>query len=89
MFKINQLANRQFVVKKPNQEWLQSYDSIVAAKVNGEVLLSDHYDYSRTTMRYLVRFLGDKSIAEVRKKIKQGIYKMNLTVDGEILKENE
>jgi len=60
----------------------QSYDSIIAIKsFCGNIALSNHWDYSRTTMRHLGFWLGE-SAAEIRKKVKDGEYLVSIDTDG-------
>ncbi len=58
--------------------YFQSYGTIIAVKdiLTDEVVLdSESWDYSVTTGRYRNEFLGE-GIAETRKKIKDGTYKL-------------
>jgi len=54
----------------------QSYGSNVAYIRNGVTHLYKPYwnMYSQTTNKYLLQFLGESSIADVRKKVKSGEY---------------
>lgn len=54
----------------------QSYGSNVAYIRKGQVHLYKPYwnMYSQTTNKYLLQFLGDSSITEVREKVNAGIY---------------
>ena len=73
----NKVAN-QFIIDGKNKETFQSYDSIIAVrnKKTDKVTLDSYYwDYSVTTGKYRNQFLGE-GIAETRKKIKEGIYKL-------------
>lgn len=68
----------QLIISHEGFEWFQSYDSIIARKdlKTGEIILDeDRWDYSATTGVYRNRFLGE-GIAETRKKIKAGTYKL-------------
>lgn len=59
-------------------EWFQSYDTIIAQidQATGEVTLDEkNWDYSATTGKYRNQFLGE-GIAETRKKIASGEYKL-------------
>jgi len=55
----------------------QSYHSVIAIRSeSGEITLDESdWDYSNTTGRYRNLFLGE-GIAETRKKIKSGVYKL-------------
>jgi len=49
----------QFIISINNIIYYQSYDSIIARKENGSIYLDpDYYNYSVTTKKYLLRFLG-------------------------------
>ena len=78
--KIKTLKVNQYIIsdKTNNTEYLQSYDSIIAAKQyckDGIIVCLDinYWDYSTTTGKYRNQFLGE-GIAETRQKIKEGIY---------------
>lgn len=75
----NKVEN-QFILISEEFEIFQSYDSIIAKKYNsGLVELSEHYDYSKTTMKYLNLFLGH-NIQVTRDRIDSGAYKVNLSI---------
>jgi len=72
----------QFIIYTPEGRYFQSYNSIIAFISNdNKVTLDDYYwDYSRTTGKYRNEFLGE-GIAETRKNIKSGQYKLkNLNI---------
>lgn len=78
----NAVAN-QFVITTMNgMRVFQSYNAIVAARVSlgggigAKVVLFDPYwdNYSGTTNRYLLQFLMEDSIKDVRRKVKDGVY---------------
>ena len=82
--KVKQLANNQFIIRRlidennNQQEWLQSYESIIARKniINGneEIRLDQKYwNYSKTTSKYRNKFLGEKT-KETQAKIDSGEY---------------
>ena len=69
-------VSNQFIIEVGDKLVFQSYDSIIAVKEHGKVTLDKVYwDYSSTTGKYRNQFLGE-GIAETRKKIKEGIYKL-------------
>jgi hypothetical protein len=73
-----EVAN-QFVIDDGDNEWFQSYRTIVARKDydNGGQVTLDTYalDYSNTTSRYLYQFLGyGADRASVKARIKSGKY---------------
>ena len=51
-------APNQFIITFENGRVLQSYKSLVAAKVNGERFVTTSHDYSVTTSRFVKDFLG-------------------------------
>ena len=61
-------APNQFVIFTNEGRWFQSYTSMIAfvPKDGGKIQLGSDYDYSRTTMKYLCRFLRVDSINDVR-----------------------
>ena len=73
----NEVPN-QFIIHDDNGgNTFQSYASVIAhISADGAVTLDrSKWDYSVTTGKYRNRFLGE-SIAETRKKIKSGEYKL-------------
>ena len=82
---IETMGKSQVVIECEQGLIFQSYESVIAIKSNdGPISLSEHYDYSRTTMKYLSRFLGH-GVAETRKKIASGEYKLNIDTKGKEL----
>lgn len=73
----------QFIVRTENGTFFQSYRSIVAKVDNlGVVTLGRDWDYSRTTLKYLMQFLrvfgyGDLNTARVRKRLASGDFKLD------------
>jgi len=69
----------QFVITNANSDaYFQSYASIIARRINAtdQVELDvNKWDYSRTTSKYLARFLGVPN-KEVKRKVKSGEYKL-------------
>ena len=65
----------QFIIEDDNGAiFFQSYQTIIAKKENGKIILDrEDWDYSPTTGRYRNIFLGENK-AETEKKIKAGIY---------------
>ena len=67
--KIEVLAKNQFLIYIDGSVYLQSYDSVVACKSDGEIpILYKDWDYSRTTMKYVSRFLSDVFNEHITKK---------------------
>tara|TARA_R100000656_G_C3900929_1_gene118773 strand:+ start:194 stop:493 length:300 start_codon:yes stop_codon:yes gene_type:complete len=75
----------QFIIKMKTEgpyfsETFQSYSSTIARRIFSHhgtkiVLDKNYWDYSVTTGKYRNQFLGE-GIAETRKKIKEGQYKL-------------
>lgn len=70
-----QIAPNQIIITNEQGEFLQSYNSMIAAKLDsGKVLLDEEYwDYSNTTGKYRNIFLGEDK-ATTQKKINDGTY---------------
>ena len=79
----NKIAN-QFIITNDNEEYFQSYKSMIAKKVTNhffnyeqkeeKIYLDEKYwDYSVTTGKYRNIFLNETK-KETEKKIKDGIY---------------
>ena len=65
----NKVAN-QFIITDKGAVTFQSYDSIIAVIVDGEIFLdSVFWNYSKTTSKYLNKFLNMTS-KEVKQDIK-------------------
>ncbi len=73
----NAVANQYEIYDNFGSRFFQSYRSLIAKITNtGEVFLDKNYwDYSTTTGKYRNQFLGE-CIAETRKRIKSGEYKL-------------
>lgn len=70
---INNRPN-QFIIRTPNAEYFQSYDSVIAMRTEKQTYLDINYwDYSTTTGKYRNIFLAeDKKLTQ--KKIDHSIY---------------
>lgn len=80
----NPVAN-QFVISFNGGYVFQSYRAIVAAKLNGETYITEDWEYSKTTMKYVKEFLNTTATAKViRERIADGTYK--LVTGGDIRK---
>ena len=67
--KIEVLAKNQLLLHIDGKTYLQSYDSVVACKSDGEIpILYKDWDYSRTTMKYVNKFLSDVFNKHITKK---------------------
>lgn len=72
----NKVSN-QFKLYLASGVAFQSYSTMIACKMYGtnKVYLSNSWDYSNTTMKYLKDFLGTTASAkEIRNRIKEGEY---------------
>jgi hypothetical protein len=72
----------QFIIHSAHGKLFRSYDSNIAFKPNDEstVYLGKDWKYSRTTLKYLNRFLNGQTAAETRQKLADGIYKLELNL---------
>ena len=71
------VANQNIIYDDFGNSFFQSYDTIIAKITNaGQTILdASYWDYSVTTGKYRNKFLNE-CIAETRKKIKKGLYKL-------------
>lgn len=84
---VQQLAKNQFVINTENATYLQSYNSVVCKidKSTNKVTLSNHWNYSVTTSKYLYSFLNEKTSLgklckkEVKTLISKGVITLILT----------
>ena len=70
-------AANQFIIYEGGKQHFQSYRSRVATiDDEGKVILYDPYwdMYSATTNNYLLQFLNEYSIKDIREKVKTGEY---------------
>lgn len=70
---INYSSEKSQIISTNEGNFLYSYGTLIAGKVNGKVYLTEKWDYSATTGKHRNEFLGE-GIAETRKKIKSGEY---------------
>lgn len=71
----NDIPN-QFIIETPEGIYFQSYQSTIAVNNDGKITIDvNNWDYSTTTGKYRNQFLGE-GIAETRKKIESGEYKL-------------
>ena len=67
--KIKVIAKNQFLFYIDEKTYLQSYESVVACKSVGEAaILYKDWNYSRTTMKYVSKFLSDVFNKHITKK---------------------
>ena len=67
--KIKVIAKNQFLIYTDGSVYLQSYESVVACKSVGEMpILYKDWDYSRTTMKYVNKFLSNVFNKHITKK---------------------
>lgn len=78
MVSVRAIANNQFIISVDDRKVFQSYNSKVAEKKDGQIYLIEPYwnMYSATTNKYLLKFLGESSIKDVRAKVESGEYKV-------------
>ena len=71
--KVSTFAPNQLVIRTEHGAIFQSYDSRVAFRPNdgSTITVGVHWDYSRTTMKYLGQWLG-MNTPDIRKAIKEG-----------------
>ena len=71
----NKVPN-QFIIERDTKTVFQSYNTIVAIKENGNVILdSNALEYSNTTLKYLKQFLNtNESKKSLYEKIESGFY---------------
>lgn len=70
----NYSSEKSQIISTNEGNFLYSYGTLIAGKVNGQVYLNERYwNYSNTTGKHRNEFLGE-GIAETRKKIKSGEY---------------
>jgi len=70
----NPIANQFKITLQNGTEVFQSYNSIVAIKVNGQTFLDRTcWDYSNTTSRYRKEFLNEDT-KTTKEKIKNDVY---------------
>ena len=79
---VEELGRNQFVIHFENGCIFQSYDSIIAYKINEKCYLTSKWNYSRTTMKYLYLFLEDYCYfnklnkKEIEKLIEENTFKL-------------
>jgi len=68
----NKVAN-QFIIETDNKIYFQSYNSIIAEVYNSKIYLDPvYYKYSKTTSKYLYRFLNMNS-KEIQAGLQSGL----------------
>ena len=73
-------VKNQFVLRDKENEYLQSYNSIIVKRDrNNNITLGYNWDYSQTTGKYRNLYLGETK-KETEAKIKSGEYKIDLTL---------
>ena len=85
IMKIKVIAKNQFLFYMDGKVFLQSYESVVACKsVREAPILYKDWDYSRTTMKYVSKFLSDVFNKHVTKKVIDKMVK-----EGKIIIKND
>ena len=85
--KVTERMNANHLVMSDGEkEIFQSYQSVIAIRhgrlLSSKVSLSNHWDYSRTTVKHLVKFLCLDNAKELRANVKAGLYLMNIDTNG-------
>lgn len=71
------LGANQFVINGACGEVFQSYGSLIAYRKNNFIYLSDKWDYSKTTLKYLKIFLNTSmSKKEIKEALKSGVFQL-------------
>lgn len=70
-------VRNQVVINMDNGQVFQSYSSTVAIKHKGVVYLTNDFDYSVTTSKYLKQFCG-KSAKEIKEELKKKSIKFKM-----------
>jgi len=76
--RFNNKSKNQMVISINGVQYFQSFESIIAVKdLNRKQVVLDrkYWNFSRTTSRYRIQFLGESTV-ETRKKIDSGIYQL-------------
>ena len=67
----------QFILTTNIGEFFQSYKTVIAANVDGQIHLDENWDWSVTTLKYLKEFLPDNfSKRDIYDAIESGKYKI-------------
>lgn len=70
----------QFIIETSEGVYFQSYQSVIAFKpfgVDKKIQLDEeHWDYSRTTLRYLNQFLGTAGKRDIERRIAEERYEI-------------
>ena len=76
--KIEKLKNNdnQLFINHANEIWFQSYDTVIAKKGGEKIILDPMWDYSKTTTRYLLLFLGLCSKRQIQDRINSSEYEI-------------
>ena len=68
----NKVAN-QFILETSKGDLFQSYESLIALKVNGEAFINEaYYKYSNTTTKYTVLFFNCYDAKDLHNEVKNG-----------------
>lgn len=73
--RVSVMGSNHFIVVFENGNIFQSYDSMIAIKVNGIMHLTSKWNYSPTTGRYRNTYLGETK-KETQNNIDNGTYKL-------------
>lgn len=71
------MANNQIIIEDGNDKKFVSYGTTICTIINGSVTLDrKNWSFSRTTVKYLSRFLEVSGKKEIQTRIENGIYKL-------------
>jgi ribonucleotide reductase beta subunit family protein with ferritin-like domain len=86
--KVSSLQNNQYVVTIGSEIYFQSYETIIAkVDKNKNVILSNYWNYSRTTLKWLKVFL--QKYTEFYPQTKKDIERLILNKKVKLVKEIE
>lgn len=66
--------SNQHIIKFDNGKVFQSFETVIAIICDGETFLTSDWEYSRTTSKYLNKFLAEDKTT-IRKKLLNGDFK--------------
>lgn len=70
---LRKVAN-QFVIENDGIVYFQSYETLIAKREKGKLTLDFKWDYSRTTLKYLCKFLNIKTKKEIAEFIEMRVF---------------
>jgi hypothetical protein len=73
----------QFQILTNGATYFQSYSSMIAKVTSQGIILTDKWNYSKTTSKYLYSFLG-MNRKEIEKGLKDGTIKLDNSISDEV-----